>query len=612
MFIVCKPFYDKPARAHRQVGDLIEIVNQERADRWVADGLVRSVENADKPVLWPWGIFKGRYLSALPDEPGDWQRIVACLNIWNDLPDLEANMESWYPYVDHVIAVDGAYAGMPAPVPYSTDGTVEFLRTLEKVELVETTEFWPDQNVKRTTYFDRAQPGDLLWKVDADEWYENASEIRNVPDLDVGWIRYTADIYQRAQDIPNIFAFRPGLHYRQRHHYVFDANGWLVKTNQEGGRGLLHRNVDIRFHNFRGRARPKPRIMAAQRHRAEQWNMESRADKSRVASGHESLRVVQLGTIDPGLVIFRLHTAINSTTAGESIMATTRREWLEEPWQYDVVEDRELLRKALMTADIVHCHLGYHELMSLGVPKNCPVIIHHHGTMFRNNAELAQRVDDTRADLRLVSNFELLQYGRGDLHWLPNPIPVARYARLGEANRPPWEYGRLRVAHSPTKTENKATSVFLEACQTLNEWGIEVEPVLITGVPIHECLKIKSTCHVTFDSFWLGLQCSGLEAAAMGQPVIAGDETVAKEYRKRFKEVPYTFADTKDGLMAALEKLATNEAFYHAERERVGRYCVDVHDYPVVAKKYLDLLDNRFNWRQRFRLDPMAPVPKLR
>ncbi len=600
-YLVLGPFFNKNNHCKYKAGQRIELP-VDQGERFIDQGLVQLLTEGDSVGAWPWGVFKGRELSTTIGAGEPFKRIVVCLNVWQDLEELEANYMTWYPYVDHVIAVDGAYKGMGAKYPYSTDGTVEFLKGLDKVELIETEEFWVEQCTKRSMYFAAARPGDLLWKIDADEYYENAERIRDYTNFDVGWVRYTAPIYQRPQDIPVMFAYQEGLHYKERHHYVFNRDGELVKTNQLGGKNQIHRLMDIRFHNSRGKHRSRIRVDVAKQHRQEQWNDERRNDPSRGAFGHDPLRILQLGMLDPGAVMFRLHTAINTTTPCESIMATTKREWIEEPRQYSFGDDKDLIRQAAASADIVHCHLSYHEMMSLGIVSDAKIVIHHHGTMFRKDPLRHRELDGRTAGLRLASNYELLEYGDTDLNWLPNPVPVAEYRRLAEAKRVRWKYGTLRIAHSPTKKENKNTEALVKAVDLLKEWGLDVELVLIHKVPLVECLDMKASCHVTFDSFWLGLQCSGLEAAAMGQPVIAGDEKVAAAYRKHHGEVPYTYANTLDGLTAALEKLATDETFYNQERERVSRYCVEVHDYPVVAQRYLNLLDMKFDWKRRFRV----------
>jgi hypothetical protein len=213
-------------------------------------------------------------------------------------------------------------------------------------------------------------------------------------------------------------------------------------------------------------------------------------------------------------------------------------------------------------------------------------------------------VDATYAGLRLVSNWELTQYG-DDLHFLPNPVNVARYSRL---KRQRWqEHEGFRISHSPSKRDYKGTDAFLMACDRLRGKGIPVVPVLIEKRSHTDSLAIKATCDAAFDSFWLGIQCSGLEAAAMGQPVIAGDGFVAQQYREWLGEVPYTFATHVGELEEQMMLLATDPEYYAQEAARVSAYTLRYHDDAAVALRYLDLLDAAFGWRQGMRVGRTPP-----
>lgn len=551
----------------------------------------------------PWSQQTGRDLDPLPIQPGNWKRIAACLNIWNDVEELRANFETWYPHVDIVIAVDGAYEGMGGNAGLSTDGTREFLQSLGKVQLVDAAGLV--QHEKRSVYFRHAQEGDLLWRIDADEKFENAAAIRETPHLNVGWIRYTAPIYRREQGIPAVFAYRPGLHYRDRHHWVYDGDR-LISTQQLGGAGLLHRLLPISMHNSRGIKRPVARIILAKNQRKQQSKQEAAASSLRIA-GHEPLRVVQISPIDPGIVIARLHSAINTTSPHSSVMATdatAKPEFTQPPRQLDLRKNRYSVRDALNTADIVHVHLNYDAFRRTGYDWTGlvgKIVIHHHGTMYRRAVDDYRRIDTARASLRLVSNLELLQYD-SDLIYLPNPVPFARYRLLGDAARPRWKKHSLRIAHSPTKRANKGTETFLRVCDHLNQKGLAIEPVLIERMAWADALQLKASCHAAFDSFWLGMQCSGLEAAAMGQPVIAGDSDCKREYEARFGGVPYTWANDEAELSEAIERLATDHQFFEDETERVGAHVLQHHDYASVATSYLDILDAAMNWRSKLTL----------
>lgn len=573
-----------------------------------------DIRLVDAPPLWR--RVEGRDLHAIPLGPSRWNRVVACLNIWNDCNAIRSTIGSWYDHVDAVIAVDGAYPTTGADVCASTDGTLDFLRDQPKVELITAppTGWWTDQNQKRSAYLRALQAGDLAFVVDADETVTGAAELRRVPDLDVGWVEVSSPLYARAYGQPRLFRAAPDLEYRGRHHWLYRGDA-LLTTHQYGGTGFVHAPVPIALRNSRGLGHSIERKQAKRTHALAQSVREreltsgaagTRSD--RTDSARESLRIAQVTIYDAGLAVSRLHSAINATTPHTSLMF---REKDEGPYgaltQFERHEE-PALTQVVASADVVHCHLRLGAIRDEQLSAANWLVLHHHGSIYRKLPAYHNALSEHYRALVLVSTLELLQYGRA--LWLPNPMPVARYRQLrAELHRPAAT--TLRVAHSPSKREYKGTDTFLEVCERLRARGVPIEPVLIEGVAHGEALALKAQCDACFDSFWLGIQCSGLEAAAMGMPVIAGDEHVAAEYRRIVGDVPYTFANDARELEDALAALATDRAFRDREAERVTRYCTDWHDEAAVAIRYLDLLDDAFAWRRAMELgnrpEPIIP-----
>jgi hypothetical protein len=191
------------------------------------------------------------------------------------------------------------------------------------------------------------------------------------------------------------------------------------------------------------------------------------------------------------------------------------------------------------------------------------------------------------------------------MEWLPITVPVARYRKLSKkrpATSPP---NGFRIAHCPTRQSIKGTKEFLKAVDILNAKGLCIIPVLMTDLPQAEALARKRTCDATFDSFWLGIQTSGLEAGAMGQPCIAGDPDVRNLYRERVGYCPYTYAQDQQQLVEQIEQLATDSEYYAAEAKRVSDYVLAYHDYPAVARRYEEMLA-----RWLGRPDVLTSIPK--
>jgi hypothetical protein len=177
--------------------------------------------------------------------------------------------------------------------------------------------------------------------------------------------------------------------------------------------------------------------------------------------------------------------------------------------------------------------------------------------------------------------------------WLPIPMPVGDYEQLVK-DWTPWkgQKGRtFRIAHSPTVRAIKGTDALLSAVESLHmQDGLPVEVVLIEGLEHGEALRLKATCDATFDSFWLGIQGSGLEAAAMRQAVLAGDPDVVKDYGKAGIPLPYTYTHDRDELKAMIQRMVTEPSFYAAEAAKVAAYVREWHDYPKVGARIANFL----------------------
>jgi len=301
------------------------------------------------------------------------------------------------------------------------------------------------------------------------------------------------------------------------------------------------------------------------------------------------VRVLQLTHYDPGCAAYRYHSAVNSvdgvTSAfvrwGHSNPACDLRQWDGT--------DAYAIRALWLTAEVVHCHMDYTcltEELREGRQARHMMVRHYHGSMDTRRPVLFEPEADARWGATIVGA-RPYHARRGGAAWLPIPMPVKDYEALAKGHKRGKAY---RVAHSPSIAAIKGTDVFLAVVAELQAEGVPIEAVLIQGVEHGEALRIKATCDATFDSFWLGMQGSGLEGAAMGQAVVAGDAEAVADYAHVGLECPYTFAPDADALRDTLRRLATDTAYHAAEAKRVGAYVKAHHDYPVVGAKYLDIL----------------------
>jgi len=306
----------------------------------------------------------------------------------------------------------------------------------------------------------------------------------------------------------------------------------------------------------------------------------------------DALRVLQLTHYDPGSAVYRYHSAANTVPGVVSAFA---RWGYSNPHcdlrQWDGDLHRRTVELLALTADVIHVHMDWrmldHELRyALAATQRAAIT--YHGSVLPDDPPTRVLVDHARDARRQALQFGARPYHArfGVSRYLPIPVPVADYAALAAAAERP-EGAAFRIAHSPTRRAIKGTTEFLAAVDGLRDEGVRVEAVLIEGLEHGAALRVKATCDATFDSFWLGMQGSGLEAAAMGQPVLAGDAAAAAEAAALNDGVcPWTFAEGREALRDAIRRLAKDPPFHAAEAARVGAYVRRVHDYPAVGAQY--------------------------
>lgn len=313
------------------------------------------------------------------------------------------------------------------------------------------------------------------------------------------------------------------------------------------------------------------------------------------------IRVLQLTQYDPGSAVYRYHSAANTVPGIQSAFVRfghSNPHCHLRQWDGDL--HRRTVELLAMTADVIHVHMDYrtlHHDLRYALHANQRAAITYHGSVLPGDT--GRKMTDDDADRRNNSiRFGARPYhGRfGVEHYLPIPMPVKDYQSL-TAEYLPWigmgkSGRRFRIAHSPTRREIKGTNDLLAAVDYLvMHEGLPIEVVLIENMDHGEALKLKASCDATFDSFWLGMQGSGMEAASMMQVVIAGDETAAAEAAALNEGViPWTFANNKEELVTVLRNLLRDPSYWASEALRVHEYVKRVHDYLAVGAKYRDIL----------------------
>jgi hypothetical protein len=320
-----------------------------------------------------------------------------------------------------------------------------------------------------------------------------------------------------------------------------------------------------------------------------------------IAPSDGALRILAGVGYDPGSACFRLHTAINETTKHTSTFVR----WADtNPHcslrQLDGEKQAAEVRHAFAHADVLHCHVALLLVNNIGVrPTDKQLLIRHYHGSKRDGSHIQPEFDRARGAKLLGARLSLVEEARSfglEMDWSPIPVPVMRYRALrdrvrAEAKWRPLDGAATKqrplvVGHSPTQASIKGTSVLKYVVEALQKKGVPIELSLIHGVDLRTALERKALCDVFFDSFWLGIQGSGLEAGAMEMPVIAGDADVAKLYMQEIGGVPYAAALNAGDLAEMLEHFATSAAARAFAAVKTALYVEQYHDYAAVAARY--------------------------
>lgn len=246
------------------------------------------------------------------------------------------------------------------------------------------------------------------------------------------------------------------------------------------------------------------------------------------------VKALAIGTYDPAGVVGRFKIAAEKRDELR-IRSVHRAQHIYQAMPADIVwsrrNEREI-RELAHSADIIHLNNSTAAMRRLRLRRDKPLLLHHHGSLFRNNpAYLLQEAHNYGA-LQAVSTVDLMRVAPDALHWLPTAYDVDMLVAMGEANRRE-EDGRIRVVQCPTDGPHspyKSTPLLEAAIGKLQAEGLPVDLIVVRDKPWAEAMVLKAQADIYFDQVILGYGCNAVEAWGMGIPVVAGADswTLAK------------------------------------------------------------------------------------
>lgn len=184
------------------------------------------------------------------------------------------------------------------------------------------------------------------------------------------------------------------------------------------------------------------------------------------------------------------------------------------PW----MGNNTLVNQLYNEADLIHISEYPWALDGGSAPKiwekvKKPTVIHQHGTPFRSNPRRFLDIAANEGYTQIVSTIDLLV--DDSLTWVPNPVDID----LMQGIRREFYVndGQTRIGHGPTNRAIKGTDLYLEAVKRIG-----TDYLLVEGLAWSRALREKARCDIWYDQLTYGYGSNGIEAAAMGIPVVGG------------------------------------------------------------------------------------------
>ena len=308
--------------------------------------------------------------------------------------------------------------------------------------------------------------------------------------------------------------------------------------------------------------------------------------------GHKVIHAFAIGNSDPAGVVARFQAAAQKGDRLRIRSAHKQTAYFEFPT--DLVWDHhnhDQIYRLIREADVVHLNNSYRAVQQFRLSQ--PMLLHHHGSLFRANPTAMLSMAASRRMVSAVSTVDLLRPAPGVLRWLPSAYDVSALEAFGQSHRRPAD-GRILVAHAPTNRTLKHTQVLLSAVSALAAEGLPIDLDVIEGVTNAECLGRKAKADIVFDQLAYGYGCNSIEAWAMGVPVISGsDQWTDAKMRDMWGDVPYALA-SESSLKEVLRGLvlsADMRAEYAARgMQHVRRYHDELPALERLAELYAEAI----------------------
>jgi glycosyltransferase involved in cell wall biosynthesis len=318
------------------------------------------------------------------------------------------------------------------------------------------------------------------------------------------------------------------------------------------------------------------------------------------------LKALAIGNADPAGVVARFQIAADKL--GELKIRSVHRTQAYFDFPADIAwtrkNEREISR-LIEASDVVHLNNSYRAAMYFRIRK--PMLLHHHGSLFRNNTRTMLQTAKARRMTQAVSTIDLTRADPEVLHWLPTAYDIRELQRVAKLSRRKPD-GRVRIVHAPTNRALKHTNLLIAVVNELQAEGLPVDLELVEGVTNAECLRAKAQADIVFDQLMFGYGCNAVEAWGMGVPVICGaDPWTLDAMRREWGALPFYEADTdtlKERIREMVESKDLRDEYAGIGLAHVRKY----HDEAPALARLAELYVKTIKGAQSGRAIPGKPA----
>jgi glycosyltransferase involved in cell wall biosynthesis len=155
---------------------------------------------------------------------------------------------------------------------------------------------------------------------------------------------------------------------------------------------------------------------------------------------------------------------------------------------------------------------------------------------------------------------------------------IAGVDRTGRAGGEP-----VRIVHASNHRHYKGTRFLIEAVERLEAEGLDVELILVEGVPSEEALRLYAEADIVADQFLIGAYALfAIEAMALGKPVVCYLNPRFASWHPEWEESPIVSA-SPDTLAGELRRLVLDPTLRAALGARGPEYVRRYHSLDAVG-----------------------------